>query len=121
MARGAASLATATAHLLGLTSTFDAADMHVDDRFVGAGYGARTDAGLDAIRLLARTEAVFLDPVYTAKAMAGLLDHVRSGAYAPDEAIVFLHTGGGPSLFAHGSALIDTPPSSPVRADIGAR
>ena len=107
LAGRAARLATATADLLGFATTFAPSDMHVDDRFVGPGYGIRTETGLEAIRLLARTEAVFLDPVYTGKAMAGLLAYVRAGAYSPDEAIVFLHTGGGPSLFAHGSALLD--------------
>ena len=75
--------------------------------FVGPGYGHPTPDGLRAGRLLARTEAVFLDPVYTGKAMAGLLDLIRSGQIGEDEVIVFVHTGGGPSLFAHGAALLE--------------
>ena len=56
--------------------------------------------------ILARTEAVLLDPVYSGKAMAALIAHVRAGAFASDEAVVFLHTGGGPSLFPFGTALL---------------
>ena len=101
-----APLATATADLLGLDTRFGPEDLTVDDRFVGPGYGHPTPEGLAAIRLLARTEAVFLDPVYTGKVMAGLLAHVREGRIGKDEAVVFLHTGGGPSVFAHGEALL---------------
>ena len=72
------------------------------DRF-GPGYGAPTDASLEAMRLAARTEGLLLDPVYTAKAMAGLLAAVREGR-AGDGPIVFLHTGGLPALFARGYA-----------------
>ena len=100
-------LANATAGLLGLDATLLPADVTIDDGFVGGGYGRRTPEGLEAIRLLARTEAVFLDPVYTGKAMAALIAHVRAGALDPAEPVVFLHTGGGPSLFAHGTALLE--------------
>jgi D-cysteine desulfhydrase family pyridoxal phosphate-dependent enzyme len=73
--------------------------IEVDDRFVGPGYGVPSAASTEAIGLLARTEALFLDPVYTAKAMAGLLDYVRSGRLS-HETILFWHTGGLPALFA---------------------
>jgi D-cysteine desulfhydrase family pyridoxal phosphate-dependent enzyme len=105
-ASGVARLATATADLVGLDSRFEPNEIVVDDAFVGPGYGHRSPEGLEAIRLLARTEAVFLDPVYTAKVMAGLLAHVREGRIGKDEAVVFLHSGGGPSVFAHGAALL---------------
>ena len=62
---------------------------------------SRPPGGLEAIRLLAVGDGVLLDPTYTAKAMAALIADVRSGAIAPDETIVFLHTGGVPALFAH--------------------
>ncbi len=107
-------LATATADLLQLDATFTSRDFRVDDRFVGAGYGKASAEGLEAIRLLARTEAVLLDPAYTAKAMAGMLADIRAGAIDPHDAVVFLHTGGGPSLFPWGQALlepVDTAPS----------
>ena len=105
VATGAA-LAAATAELLELPTAFAEEEILVDGDFVGADYGQATAEGMDAIRLLARTEAVFLDPVYTAKAMAALLAHVRTGALDPSGSVIFLHTGGGPSLFAHGTALL---------------
>ena len=73
--------------------------VHVDDRFVGEGYGVPTDASRKAIELVARTEAIFLDPTYTSKAMAALVRHVRTGEVTPEETVVFLHTGGMPALF----------------------
>ena len=62
-------------------------------------------ARLEAIRMLASTEAILLDPVYTAKAMAGLIDHVRRREVDPASTVVFLHTGGVPALFAHAASL----------------
>ena len=99
-------LANATADLLGLDARFCAKDVTIDDGFVGAAYGVPTEAGVEAIRLLARTEAVFLDPVYTGKAMSALIAHVRAGAFNRDDAVIFVHTGGGPSIFAAGPALL---------------
>jgi 1-aminocyclopropane-1-carboxylate deaminase/D-cysteine desulfhydrase-like pyridoxal-dependent ACC family enzyme len=59
---------------------------------------------MSAIRLLAASDGVLLDPVYTSKAMAALIAHVRSGAVRPDESVIFLHTGGVPALFAYADA-----------------
>lgn len=101
-----AALASATAALIGLEESLTEADITLDDGFVGPAYGVATEEGLDAIRLLATTEAVLLDPVYSGKAMAALVAHVRAGQFAPNEAVVFLHTGGGPSLFPFGTALL---------------
>jgi D-cysteine desulfhydrase family pyridoxal phosphate-dependent enzyme len=72
----------------------------VDDRYIGTGYGKPTPAMIDAVRLVARTEGIILDPVYTGKAMAGLIDKIREGRYGKDDVVVFLHTGGVPGLFA---------------------
>jgi D-cysteine desulfhydrase family pyridoxal phosphate-dependent enzyme len=72
----------------------------VDGEYVGAGYGRPTAAARDAIQLAARTEGVFLDPVYTGKAMAGLIDYIRTGRFGSRETILFWHTGGQPALFA---------------------
>jgi 1-aminocyclopropane-1-carboxylate deaminase/D-cysteine desulfhydrase-like pyridoxal-dependent ACC family enzyme len=69
--------------------------------FIGRGYGIPTAEGIDALRLVARTEGLFLDPTYTGKAMAGLIAEIRSGHITREETIVFLHTGGEPGLFAH--------------------
>jgi 1-aminocyclopropane-1-carboxylate deaminase/D-cysteine desulfhydrase-like pyridoxal-dependent ACC family enzyme len=99
-------LANGTAELLGLDQCFDAPDVGIDGGFIGVDYGVPTEEGTEAIRLLARTEAVFLDPVYSGKAMAALISHVRAGELDPNEAVIFLHTGGGPSLFATGTTLM---------------
>jgi D-cysteine desulfhydrase family pyridoxal phosphate-dependent enzyme len=72
----------------------------VDDHFVGDGYGIPTAASSEALQLLARREGIVLDPVYTAKAMAGLLAAIRGGAFKKNETILFWHTGGMPALFA---------------------
>jgi 1-aminocyclopropane-1-carboxylate deaminase/D-cysteine desulfhydrase-like pyridoxal-dependent ACC family enzyme len=72
----------------------------VDDRFVGDGYGQPTAASAEAIDLAARTEALFLDPTYTAKAMAGLIARVRQVDFHDDSTVLFWHTGGQVALFA---------------------
>ena len=74
--------------------------IEVDDLQVGGGYGVRTAASTEALELLARREGILLDPVYTAKAMAGLIARLRSGAFAPTDTILFWHTGGQPGYFA---------------------
>lgn len=79
----------------------ETAGLDIDDSQVGPGYGQPTPAMIEAVELLARTEGILLDPVYTGKAMAGLLALIRSGAIAPDETVVFWHTGGAPGLFAY--------------------
>jgi D-cysteine desulfhydrase len=56
---------------------------------------------VEAVKLLARTEAVLLDPVYTGKAMAGLIDRVRKGFSRKDENVLFVHAGGSPALYAY--------------------
>jgi 1-aminocyclopropane-1-carboxylate deaminase/D-cysteine desulfhydrase-like pyridoxal-dependent ACC family enzyme len=67
--------------------------------FIGAGYGIPSPEAAEAIRLVGRTEGVLLDPTYTGKAMAGLLEHLRCGL-VPYRSVVFLHTGGEPAFFA---------------------
>jgi 1-aminocyclopropane-1-carboxylate deaminase/D-cysteine desulfhydrase-like pyridoxal-dependent ACC family enzyme len=74
--------------------------IEVDDRFVGGGYGVPSDQSREAIELSARTEAIFLDPTYTAKAMAGLIAYVRQRQLAEGQTVVFWHTGGQVGLFA---------------------
>lgn len=74
--------------------------IEVDDRFVGEGYGIPTDASTEALELTARTEAVFLDPTYTAKAMAALIAYVRQQKLVAGQTVLFWHTGGQVGLFA---------------------
>ncbi len=100
-------IANGTAELIGLNARFTEADISITEECVGEAYGLPTAAGLEAISVLARTEALLLDPVYSGKAMAALIADVRAGEFGQDEAVVFLHTGGGPSLFAFGTALLE--------------
>ena len=73
----------------------------IEGTYVGKRYAALSPAGIEAVRRLAQSEGVLLDPVYTGKAFAGLLDLVKRGQLKPDEPIIFLHTGGVPALFAY--------------------
>ncbi|MGB0920137.1 MAG: D-cysteine desulfhydrase family protein [Alphaproteobacteria bacterium] len=77
----------------------DAVD--VRDGVIGPGYGLPTDEMKEAVDLLATRDGVLIDPVYSGKAMAGLIQMIRVGAFSPDDTIVFLHTGGAPGLFAY--------------------
>ncbi|MGH8159760.1 MAG: D-cysteine desulfhydrase family protein [Rhodanobacter sp.] len=87
-------------------------DIRVHDEYVGAGYGAWTVAAEQAIRLVASTEGMLLDPVYTGKAMAGLIDLLARGALKDVRDVVFLHTGGAPALFAYQESFQASAPSS---------
>jgi L-cysteate sulfo-lyase len=69
--------------------------------YAGEGYGIPTPGMIEAVGLLARLEGIVLDPVYSGKAMAGLIDLVRAGQFGGDETIAFIHTGGTPALFAY--------------------
>ncbi len=82
-------------------------DLIVYDDYVGERYGIPTPEGLDAIKIMARTEGVLLDPVYTGKAMAGLIGLIRQKRFRRDQNVVFWHTGGQPALFAYAAALQD--------------
>ncbi len=75
-------------------------DVVVDDSCVGDGYGVPTSASSEALELTARTEGIVLDPVYTAKAMAGLIARVRRGAWRAEDTVLFWHTGGVPGFFS---------------------
>ena len=86
-------------------AAFDADDIDVSDEVHPPGYGKLNDAVREAISMAARHEALLLDPVYTGKAMAGLLAHVRSGRIAAGSRVLFLHTGGLPGIFAYATGL----------------
>jgi len=85
----------------------EAKDIDVSDAFIGPCYGAVTPGGKEAMDLLAKTEGILLDPVYTAKAMAGLIDDVRKRRVGPEDAVVFIHTGGTPAVFAYRDELMN--------------
>ena len=78
-----------------------AGDVEVHDEYTGQGYGVPTMEGLAAIESTARLEGVILDPVYTAKAMVGLMELIRKGRFVDSDLVVFLHTGGTPALFSY--------------------
>jgi D-cysteine desulfhydrase/L-cysteate sulfo-lyase len=97
----AKSLRSAAA-LLGIEdSDSNRADILVDDRFVGPGYGEPASETIEAIRIAAETEGLLLDPVYSGKAMAGLIALIRAGRFRRDQNAVFLHTGGAQALSAY--------------------
>jgi D-cysteine desulfhydrase len=96
-----AQLANETAQRNGLEAGFVPEDFTVDYGYLGAGYGVVGALEIEAITLTARLEGLFLDPVYTGRAMGGLLDLIRRHSFAPQEAVLFWHTGGAPALFAY--------------------
>jgi D-cysteine desulfhydrase/L-cysteate sulfo-lyase len=81
-------------------------DVESYDEYVETTYGSPSPSGLAALRLCARLESLLLDPIYTAKAMAGLMDHARRGLLGRDDVVVFVHTGGLPALFAFKDELL---------------
>ena len=107
---GVAAIADATAHRLGLPLSFRPEEAIGFDGYLGAGYAIMGEPEREAISLLARTEGILLDPVYTGRAMAGLIDLVRKGEFTKSETIVFWHTGGSAALFAYAEQLQDTRP-----------
>ncbi len=95
-----AELASQTSLKLGQPMQFHPQDVLVDAGYASAGYGVLTNAEKEAISLFARNEGLLLDPVYTGRAAAGMIDLIRKGFFQKDETILFWHTGGQPALFA---------------------
>ena len=86
-------------------AAFEAGDVEVSDAVHAPGYGRLNDAVREAMALAARHEALLLDPVYTGKAMAGLVAHVRAGRIPAGSRVLFVHTGGLPAIFAYADRL----------------
>lgn len=99
-----ANLANGAADILGLADRMTADDVTIKD-FSGEGYGVLGDEARNALLLLARTEGILLDPVYTAKGMAGLIHDIAQGRLTKDQTVVFIHTGGQPAIFAYAQEL----------------
>ncbi|MEH6443555.1 MAG: D-cysteine desulfhydrase [Oceanospirillaceae bacterium] len=97
-------LAEKTAEHLGIPGVVKREHVVANCDYVGEGYGIPTKSGIEAIELFARTESILLDPVYSAKGAAGLIDLVRKGHFNKDDNIVFLHTGGSQALFGYREA-----------------
>lgn len=101
-----AETANRLAERLSLELRLEPEEVYNTDAYVGEVYGIVTKEGVEALRLVARTEGILLDPSYTAKAVAGLMDLVRRGEIESDATVVFLHTGGTPALFAYAEELL---------------
>ena len=95
-----AKLATDTAATLSKDWTFAEEEVLVNDDYIGGGYAVMGELEIEAIRLFAQKEALLLDPVYTGRAAAGLIDLIRKGFFDTSDTVLFWHTGGGPALFA---------------------
>lgn len=98
-------LAVKTADKLGCPNVVAREDVVADCDYVGSGYGVPRADTLEAIRMFAELEAILLDPVYTGKAAAGLIDYCRKGRFKKGEKLVFLHTGGAAALFGYDAVL----------------
>ncbi len=95
-----AELASQTTDFLGEKASFSAEDVLVNDHYLGAGYGMMDQPEIEAIQMFARTEGLILDPVYTGRAAAGLVDLIRTGFFTSHETVLFWHTGGTPAVFS---------------------
>ena len=98
---GVVNMANETAKFLGIDVTIAPDEVMVNDDYIGEGYGLVTEGCRQAIKLVAQTEGIFLDPVYTGKAMAGLIDFIKKEYFKSTDTVVFVHTGGIPALFAY--------------------
>ena len=72
-----------------------------NDNYIGEGYGIPSEEMIEAVKLLARKEGIILDPVYSGKAFAGMVDLIKKGYFDKSKAVVFIHTGGTPALFVY--------------------
>lgn len=113
-----ADIASHAASLVGLPHRVGREDVSLRDDFIGPTYGAVTTEGWQALRLLATTEGILLDPVYTAKAMAGLIHDVKQGRLGPKSTVLFVHTGGMPAVFAYRDDLLPHLQGSTANRDL---
>ena len=104
-------LAVKTAELLGVAGSVSRESVVANCNYVGAGYGVPTPGMVEAVTMLARLEGILLDPVYSGKGMAGLIDLCRKGFFKKGQNIVFLHTGGAVGLYGYTHAFKDLQPS----------
>ncbi len=100
-----APIATGALELLGISAAIGAEEVIANADYLGAGYGIMGKPELEAIRLFARVEGILLDPVYTGRAAAGMIDLIRRGVIGKNETILFWHTGGIPALWAYAKEL----------------
>ena len=98
-------LACETADMVGESGCVARDDIIADCNYIGAGYGEPTDSMNEAVLMLARYEGLLFDPVYSGKALAGMINYIRQGRFAAGQKIIFLHTGGSAALFAYADSL----------------
>lgn len=98
-------LACEAAELVGSPGCVARDDIIADCHYIGPGYGEPTESMNEAVLMLARLEGLLFDPVYSGKALAGMIDYIRTGRFAGADNIVFLHTGGAAGLFAYADTL----------------
>ena len=96
-----------TAQHVGLNSEIPRDTVTCFDEYVGPGYSLPTPGMAEAVRMVAKTEGILLDPVYTGKTMAGLIDLVRKGHFTKDDIVLFVHTGGSPALYVYQDYLLN--------------
>lgn len=111
-----ATIANKTAALLDLPTRLAPGDIDVTFDYISPGYGKLSSECLEAITLVARTEGILLDPVYTAKAMGALIDDVRKKRLNAGQHVVFVHTGGTPALFAYGQEFAERIPRQELKS-----
>lgn len=105
LTRETVKIVNGTAKLLNMDLTLGPDDVNLVDEYAGE-YGALTSEASETIKLVAKTEGILLDPVYTGKAMAGLIDMIKHGRFKKDDNLVFIHTGGTPALFPYRKELM---------------
>tara|TARA_R110002072_G_scaffold303069_2_gene492765 strand:+ start:122435 stop:123496 length:1062 start_codon:yes stop_codon:yes gene_type:complete len=105
-----AEVACDVAERLQLPHRLNAAEINLSEDYIAPGYGTPGPDCLEALQLVARTESIFLDPIYTGKAMAALINHIRRGDFSSHDNVVFVHTGGTPVLFAMSEQLASSIP-----------
>jgi D-cysteine desulfhydrase family pyridoxal phosphate-dependent enzyme len=98
--RVVADIASEASERFGEKMTFKPGEILVNADYLGGGYGVLGQPEIEAIRLFAKTEGLLIDPVYTGRAAAGMIDLIRKGFFKKDEMVLFWHTGGAPALFA---------------------
>lgn len=101
-----ASIANQTAEILGIDTRVRPAEIENYDNFVDKGYGIPSEAGNEAVLLFGRHEGIILDPIYTGKCAAAMIAHIREKRFRPDDAVVFVHTGGMPAIFTWNDDLL---------------
>lgn len=106
LAKKTIEIARATAEMLDVEVIVKSDDVVLNEDYAGEAYEVPTSEALNAIRLVAQTEGILLDPIYTGRAMAGLISLIRQGHFEKDDNIVFIHTGGTPALFPYRRELV---------------